>query len=260
MNSYQTIETEQHHHIATVYLNRPEVRNAINETMIAELIDAFEQLGKSDDVRVITLRGKGTVFCGGADLNWMKDIANYSYEQNQRESAQLAKCFSTIYKTPKPTIAVVQGAAMGGANGLLAACDFAFTTDETFFAFSEVRIGLIPATIAPYILNRTGQTTARDLMLTGRRIKGNEAAALGLVNKAVHQMELETTVAATIEELLTAAPASIAQCKELLNTLIATNQEQINYTVDMIAAARVSAEGQEGMKAFLEKRKPNWIK
>lgn len=258
---YTTIEIEQQPPIATIWLNRPEVRNAFNATMIAELTDAFITLGGLRDVRVIVLRGRGKVFCAGADLNWMKEAAQYSYEQNRKESAQLAQCFKTIYDSPKPTIAVVQGAAMGGANGLLAACDVAYATDEAVLAFSEVKIGLVPATIAPYILKRIGESKTKELMLTGKKTKGVQAARLGLVNQSAPEAELEALVEATISELLTAGPASVTQCKTLLAGLSAKPLEAaIPYTTELIAQARVSPEGQEGMKAFLEKRNPDWIK
>ncbi|MCF3111690.1 enoyl-CoA hydratase/isomerase family protein [Niabella sp. CC-SYL272] len=256
---YTTIETEQHYHIATIWLNRPEVRNALNDTMTTELIQAFKTLSTDPAVRVITLRGKGKVFCAGADLKWMKATAAYSYEENLEESAQLARCFQTVYHTSKPTIAVVHGAAMGGANGLIAACDFAYAADDTLFAFSEVRLGLVPATIAPYILKRIGESKAKELILTGRPFHAKEAAEAGLINQVLQAMELESKVAELIQELLQAGPGSIAASKQLLHHLSAKELEAaIPDTVEAIAKARSSAEGQEGMQAFFEKRKPNW--
>ncbi|MCD2425895.1 enoyl-CoA hydratase/isomerase family protein [Niabella pedocola] len=257
---YTTIEIEQHYHIATVWLNRPEVRNALNGTMIAELIHAFETLGTDEDVRVITLRGRGKVFCAGADLKWMKATATYSYEENLEESAQLARCFQTVYHTPKPTIAVVHGAAMGGANGLIAACDFAYAGNDTLFAFSEVRLGLVPATIAPYILKKIGEAKAKELILTGRQFHAKEAAHAGLLNQVLQEIELESKVAELIQELLQGGPGSIAASKQLLHHIASKELEAcISYTTEAIARARSAAEGQEGMQAFFEKRKPNWI-
>lgn len=258
--NYSTIDIELEDQVATIFLNRPDVRNAMSGIMIQELTAAFTQTGSDSNIRIIVLRGRGDIFCAGADLNWMKDIANYSYEQNKTESLQLAKCFETIYKTPKPTIAVIQGAAMGGANGLLAACDFAYSLDEAVFAFSEVKLGLIPATIGPYVLKCIGESKARDLMLTGRKINGLEAAQYGLVNMALKADALENKISETIKLLLTSAPNSIAQCKELLAHISEQKLEAaIPYTIEMIAKARVSEEGQEGMKAFFEKRKPKWV-
>jgi len=257
---YTTIETEQQYHIATIWLNRPQVRNALNDVMIAELIQAFETLGADEAVRVITLRGRGNVFCAGADLKWMKATATSGYNENLEENRQLARCFQTIYNTPKPTIAVVHGAAMGGANGLLAACDFAYAGDDTLFAFSEVRLGLVPATIAPYILKRIGEAKAKELILTGRQFHAKEAAQAGLINQVLQEMELESKVAELIQELLQGGPQSIAASKALLHYLSAKALDaSIPYTVEAIAKARSSAEGQEGMQAFFEKRKPNWI-
>lgn len=257
---YTTIETEQHYHIATIWLNRPEVRNALNDTMIAELIHAFETLGADETVRVITLRGRGKVFCAGADLKWMKATATSGYAESLEENRQLARCFQTVYNTPKPTIAVVHGAAMGGANGFIAACDFAYAGNDTLFAFSEVRLGLIPATIAPYILKRIGAAKAKELMLTGRQFHAKEAAQAGLINQVLQEMDLESKVAELIQELLQAGPKSIAACKQLLHHIASKElQACIPYTIAAIAQARSSTEGQEGMQAFFEKRKPDWI-
>lgn len=258
--TYTTLEIEQHHHIATVWLNRPEVRNALNDTMIGELIAAFETLGADDAVRVVTLRGRGKVFCAGADLKWMKATSTSGYEDSLEENRRLARCFYTVYNTPKPTIAVVHGAAMGGANGLLAACDFSYAADDTLFAFSEVRLGLVPATIAPYILKRIGEAKAKELILTGRQFHAKEAAQAGLINQMLQEMELESRVAELIQELLQGGPISIAASKQLLHDLAAKDLEaSIPTTIEAIARARSSAEGQEGMQAFFEKRKPNWI-
>ncbi|WP_300597181.1 enoyl-CoA hydratase/isomerase family protein [Niabella sp.] len=256
---YTTIETEQHYHIATIWLNRPEVRNAFNDIMIAELIHAFETLTSDEAVRVITLRGRGKVFCAGADLKWMKANATSGYEESLGENRQLAQCFQTVYHTPKPTIAVVHGAAMGGANGLIAACDFAYAGNDTLFAFSEVRLGLVPATIAPYILKKMGEAKAKELILTGRQFHAKEAAHAGLINQVLQEIELESKVAELIQELLQAGPGSLAASKQLLHHIAAKELETaIPYTVEAIARARSSAEGQEGMQAFFEKRKPNW--
>lgn len=262
MNPYTTLEIERNYKVSTIWLNRPDVRNAFNEIMINELITAVKEEGKREDIRAIVLRGKGRVFCAGADLNWMRAVANYGYEQNHKESLQLAACFYTIYNCPKPTLAVVHGAAMGGANGLLAACDFAFCEADTIFSLSEVKIGIIPACISPYIIKRIGEFPARELMLTGQRINGKEAEALKLVNRCFNNIhETEAHLQATIQLLLTGGPKAIEYCKTLINAVTNTIsiQEALNYTATMIADIRSSAEGQEGMAAFLEKRKPNWI-
>ncbi|MCH5599047.1 enoyl-CoA hydratase-related protein [Niabella ginsengisoli] len=262
MNQFTTLEIETSYNICTIWLNRPDVRNAFNDVMINELIAAFKQEGLRTNVRAIVLRGKGKVFCAGADLNWMRDTAKYSYDQNYEESMLLAECFRTIYKCPKPTLAIVHGAAMGGANGLLAACDFAFCEADTSFSFSEVKIGIVPATIAPYIIKRIGEYPSRQLMLTGQRIKGSDAETLRLVNKCFKDIhETEAHLQATIQLLLTSAPKAISLCKEMIARIVnELSEEEIpDYTAKMITETRASEEGQEGMAAFLEKRKPNWI-
>ncbi len=172
---YQTLFIEYNGRIATIWLNRPDIRNAFNEVMIGELIKAFKEVESKNDIRIIFLRGKGKAFCAGADLNWMRDVANYSYDQNLKESLQLSECFNTIYNCKIPTVAVVHGAAIGGANGLLAACDIAVCTDDTVFSLSEVKIGIVPACISPFVMKRVGEYGSRELMLTGRRINGKAA-------------------------------------------------------------------------------------
>jgi methylglutaconyl-CoA hydratase len=261
MNSFSTIKIENKNSVATISLNRPDIRNAFNEVMISELITCFESLQQSEDIRVIVLRGNGNSFCAGADLNWMRDVAKYSHEENYRESLQLSKCFYSIYSSPKPTIAIVHGAAIGGANGLLAACDMAYCDHETVFSLSEVKIGIVPACISPYVIKRVGEYGARELMLTGRRIKGQEAQSFGLVNKSLPENELDIHVNGVIELLLSSGPKAVSQCKVLIDKV--SNQisldEALTYTAKMIADIRASEEGQEGMAAFLGKRSPNWI-
>ena len=261
MNSFSTINVGIKDSVVTVSLNRPEIRNAFNEVMISELITCFETLREREDVRIIVLRGIGKSFCAGADLNWMRDVAKYSYEENYRESLQLSKCFYSIYSSPKPTIAVIHGAAIGGANGLLAACDMAYCDNETVFSLSEVKIGIVPACISPYVIKRVGEYGARELMLTGRRINGPEAQSFGLVNKSLAENELDTHVNGIVELLLSSGPKAVSQCKVLIDKVAneISLDEALTYTAKMIADIRASEEGQEGMAAFLGKRSPNWI-
>ncbi len=262
MKTYSTIKLTTSNAIATIQLNRPDIRNAFNEVMISELTDAFQLCGKMDDIRVIILKGEGKSFCAGADLNWMRDVSNYSFEQNYAESYRLSQCFYTIYTSPKPTIAVVHGAAIGGANGLLAACDIAICDHDTTFSLSEVKIGIVPACISPYVIKRVGEYGARELMLTGRRIQGQEAEAYKLVNKSLPTHQIEQYVEQMINMLLSSGPAAIAHCKNLIDKVVnhIDLDEALSYTAKMIAEIRASAEGQEGMAAFLEKRKPSWWK
>ncbi|GAB4285740.1 MAG: enoyl-CoA hydratase/isomerase family protein [Marinilabiliales bacterium] len=262
MKEYQNIELELKNEVLTVWFNRPDKHNALNDTMIAEIIDCFGQISDMKDVRIFVIRGRGKSFCAGADLNYMKGIAEFGYDENYRDSLQLAKCFNVIYTCPKPTIAVVHGAAIGGANGILAACDFVFCDDNTKFAFSEVKLGIAPATISPYVIKRVGEFGARDLMLTGRRFDGKEAEWYRLVNKSLHSDALEEYVDNTIKILMSSGPDAMAACKQLIYDISnkLSFDESIDYTAKLIAELRASKEGQEGMASFLEKRKPNWVK
>lgn len=259
--TYKTLELSFENDIATVWLNRPEIHNAFNQEMIGEIIKAFEYLANEDNTRIIVLRGRGKSFCAGADLNWMRDVAKFSYEQNYEESFQLSKCFYTIYTCPKPTIAIVHGAAIGGANGLLAACDFAYCTNDTVFSLSEVKIGIVPACISPYIIKRTGEFVARELMLTGKRFKGAKAETCKLVNKTMGEADIESYLNSTIDLLRTSGPKAMAHCKDLIDKVVnkLSLEEALAYTAKIIADIRASDEGQEGMDAFLNKRKPNWV-
>ena len=262
MTTYSTIEFEQQADLGIIWLNRPEIHNAFNEVMIQELIDCFETVNKMEDIRIVILRGRGKSFCAGADLNWMRGVANYSFEQNFKESLNLSKCFFTIYNCKKPTIAVVHGAAIGGANGLLASCDFAYADDNTTFSLSEVKIGVVPACISPYVTKRVGEYGSRELMLTGRRIKGKEAEHFRLVNKSLPTEELEGYISSVVDLLRTSGPKAMSQCKNLIYNIcnLETLEQAMESTARMIAQIRASEEGQEGMAAFLEKRKPNWTK
>jgi methylglutaconyl-CoA hydratase len=261
MTTFQTIEFEKNADLGIIWLNRPDIHNAFNEVMIQEVIDCVEAVNEMADIRVVILRGRGKSFCAGADLNWMRGVAQYSFEQNYAESLNLSKCFYTIYTCKKPTIAIVHGAAIGGANGLLASCDFAYADDNTTFSLSEVKIGVVPACISPYVTKRVGEYGARELMLTGRRIKGKEAEHFRLVNKSLPAEELEQHVISVIELLRTSGPKAMTQCKTLIYNIcnIETLDQARESTARMIAEIRASEEGQEGMAAFLEKRKPNWI-
>jgi len=260
MTMYSTIEFEQNADLGIIWLNRPEIHNAFNELMIRELIECFEAINGMDDIRIVILRGKGKSFCAGADLNWMRDVARYTFEQNYKESLNLSKCFFTIYTCKKPTIAMVHGAAIGGANGLLASCDFAYADDNTTFSLSEVKIGVVPACISPYVTKRVGEYGSRELMLTGRRIKGKEAEQFRLVNKSLPAEELESYVASVVDLLRTSGPKAMSQCKNLIFNIsnMETLGQALESTARMIAEIRASEEGQEGMAAFLEKRKPKW--
>jgi methylglutaconyl-CoA hydratase len=258
---YDTVLFEQHERIAWVTLNRPEVHNAFNPIMMSELISVFENIRKDKGIRVAVMTGKGKSFCAGADLNWMRDIIDYSFEQNLEESMLLAELHYKIFTLPKPTIAMVNGAAIGGGTGLLSVCDFALSSDRAKFGLSEVKIGLVPAVISPYVVRKIGESTARQYFLTGQRMSAEKACEIGLVNEVVAHEQLENKVKDLTEALLTCGPEAIACCKELLFCVPRMGLEEAkSYTARMIAELRISDEGQEGIAAFLEKRKPVWDK
>ncbi|MFH1000314.1 MAG: enoyl-CoA hydratase-related protein [Bacteroidota bacterium] len=261
MKNFESLQLEIKNEVGTIWLNRPEIHNAFNEVMINELILMFQQIKTMNNVRIVVLRGRGKSFCAGADLNWMRNVAKYSYEDNYTESLNLSKCFYEIYTCSKPTIAIVHGAAIGGANGLLAACDFAYADENTVFSLSEVKIGIVPACISPYVTKRVGEYGSKELMLTGKRFKGEEAAYHRLVNKSLNTNELENYLEEVISLLKTSGPKAMSHCKNLLFDLSnkLSLDDAIAYTAKMIADIRASDEGQEGMAAFLEKRKPNWV-
>jgi len=260
MNAYKTIEPKLENGVLTVWLNRPEVHNAFNETMLRELTGCFET--PDPETLCVVLRGEGRSFCAGVDLQWMKAASENGYEQNYQESLLLSKCFLSIYTCPRPTIAIVHGAALGGANGLLSACDLAYCADDATFSLSEVKIGIVPACISPYVIKRVGEYGARELMLTGKRINGKEAEYFRLVNKSVPAEKLDETLTEVLALLRTSGPKAMGHCKTLIHDVAnkLSLMEAYDYTARMIAEIRASKEGQEGMSAFLEKRKPNWVK
>ncbi|GAB4169527.1 MAG: enoyl-CoA hydratase/isomerase family protein [Calditrichia bacterium] len=259
--SFNTIEIERDGHITTVWLNRPRVHNAFDEHMIAELNQVVEDLKQDTNTRILIFRGRGKSFCAGADLNWMKRMSEYSYEENMQDSRELARLMYAIYTFPKPTIAVLHGAVIGGGNGIASACDMAFCESDTTFSLSEVKIGLVPSVIGPYVIKRVGEYNARMLMLSGLRFKGADAEKYGLVNGHFNQDDLEAKVAETVKFLLTSGPEAMRMCKELIFNLVnhMSMQEALEYTSKIIADVRASDEGKEGIASFLEKRKPDWV-
>ena len=258
---YKTIIITQQNSIATIALNRPELHNAMNDLMIAELTAAFTEISKDETVRAIILRGKGKSFCAGADLNYMKGIAGFGFDENVKDGKKLAALFKTVYKCPVPTIAMVHGAAFGGANGLLAACDIVIAEENTTFAFSEVKIGITPATISPFVIKRMGEYGVKEMMMTGKRFKGSEAEKWHLVNHSVPETKMEETLQEYIKQLLTSAPEAVKVTKNMIGEVIASDDfdRTINSMAHLIATLRASDEGQEGMSAFLEKRKAKWV-
>jgi len=259
--AYETILLEVEQGVARVTLNRPEVRNAFDDRMLRELLEVFSETKVRRDVRVVVLTGSGTSFCAGADLNWMRRVKEYTYEENLRDSRVLADCLYAIYSCPRPTIARVNGPAIGGGTGLVAVCDIAVASTEARFSFSEVKIGIVPACISPYVVRRMGEGACREFFLTGERFTPERALGARLVNTVVAPEVLDEVVQEQIDQLMTGGPRALEVCKELLHKVAEMNlKEGKSYTVEVIASLRTSEEAQEGMAAYLEKRKPDWAK
>jgi len=259
--TFETISYSVENQIVKVTLNRPEVHNAFNDVMIWELLEVFQEISKSEDIRVVILTGRGESFCAGADLNWMKRMINFSYEQNLEDSLKLAELFYLMYSLPKPIIAAVNGAAIGGGTGLVAVCDIAIASEGAKFSLSEVKLGLVPACISPYVIRKVGEGRCREFFLTGERVTAQRALELSLVNQVVPSTQLDIAVDEKVKQLLSSGPKAIAMCKELLKNVPGMSFDKaMTYTAEMIASMRIGDEGQEGMNAFLEKRKPKWTK
>jgi methylglutaconyl-CoA hydratase len=258
---YQTLELQRDGRRATVWLNRPDLRNAFNETAIAELTDAFLALSSDQDVRVIVLAAHGRTFCAGADLNWMKKMASYTHAENLADAAELADMLRMIYRCPKPVIAKIQGDCFGGGVGLAAVCDIVVAVDSAVFSLSEVKLGLIPATISPYVIKAMGEQAARRYFLTGERITVDVAHRIGLVHETVKPHALDAKIDELAGALLLASPHAVTEAKRLVQDIagLPITDEMVADTVQRIAAIRSSAEGKEGVQSFLEKRKPNWL-
>lgn len=259
--SYQTILVEIDDTVATVWLSRPEIHNAFNEVVIAEMTDVFTKLGNDDNVRIIVLTGKGKSFCAGADLNWMRKMKDFSYEENFDDAYKLFQMMHSVYKCPKPVIAMVNGSAFGGGNGLVSCCDIAVASTEAKFSLSEVRLGLAPAVISPYVFKKIGEGYAREFMLTGERIDAHTAYRIGLINRIVEPEKLRDEVDKLVETLKNAGPQALKMCKEMIHHIATADEEAMGrYNAGLIAKLRTSEEGQEGISAFFEKRPPNWMK
>jgi len=247
--------------VAHIVLARPEARNAFDGPMVRELRDAFVAVSARDDIRVIVLAGRGSVFCAGADIEWMRAAGGFSREENLADAGKLVDLYEAIDRSPKAVVASVQGAALGGGAGLVAVADIAVADEGARFGFSEVRLGLVPSVISPYVLRKIGTSATRELFLTGAHFTAARAAALGLVHRVVPLAELDAAVGERVGELLQAGPKALAAAKSLIRSVEARPVESVRQlTIETIAELRTSAEGQEGLKAFLEKRKPDWVK
>lgn len=258
-DKFETIIYKVEDKIASVTLNRPEVHNAFNDTMINELSAVFNDIEKNSDIRVVILTGEGKSFCAGADLNWMRRVKDYTYKENLEESLNLAEMLYKIYASSKPTIARVNGAAIGGGTGLVAVCDIAIAASTAKFSFSEVKLGLIPACISPYVIKKCGEGRCREFFLTGERMTAEKACTAGLINQVVSLEEIDKIIDEFVKQLISSGPEAIKKCKELLKRVPEVSLEEAKkYTAEVIAQLRISDEGQEGMNSFLEKRKPTW--
>ena len=252
-----TIEAQ----VATVTLNRPDVRNAFNETTIADMTQVFQQLDTDTSVRAVVLAANGPAFCAGADLNWMKKMADYTHAENLADAGQLAAMLAAIYHCSKPVVAKVQGDCYAGGMGLVAACDIAVSVDTANYCLSEVKLGLIPATISPYVIKAMGESAARRYFITAERFSAAEAQRIGFVHEVVNADALDNKVAEIVKALVSNSPNAVKQAKKLVQDVASREitPELVAATVEGIAQIRASDEGREGVRSFLEKRKPSWL-
>jgi methylglutaconyl-CoA hydratase len=257
---FTTLNITVANHIATVTLNRPEVRNAFNETVIAELTGAFRALGDTPEVRAIVLAGNGPAFCAGADLNWMKKMAGYSHDENRADAMTLASMLHTIWSCPKPVIARVHGDTYAGGVGLAAACDIVVAAEPVTFCLSEAKLGLLPATISPYVIRAMGEQAARRYFITAERFGAAEALRIGFAHAVVPADALDAKVAEIAAALVANSPNAVRESKRLVQEVsgVPVDADLLADTADRIAAIRASDEGREGVRSFLEKRSPAW--
>ena len=247
--------------VARITLTMPEIRNAFSDEVIQAITEAFADVGARADVRAVVLAAEGPAFCAGANLNWMRRMADYTREENLADASKLAAMLRTIAECPKPTIARVQGDVYAGGMGLVAACDMAVSVDTAWYCLSEVKIGLAPATISPYVIRALGARAAQRYFLTAERFTAAEAHRIGFVHEVVTADALDAKVDELLKALTSASPAAVVACKTLVADVVGRDIDEglIAYTVEAIADIRASAEGREGVQAFLNKRKPAWL-
>ncbi|HUF18506.1 MAG TPA: enoyl-CoA hydratase-related protein [Thermoanaerobaculia bacterium] len=259
--TYETIRVEEDEQVLSVTLDRPEVHNAFNDKLITEAIDLFGALDRWPSVCAVVLRGTGPNFCAGADLNWMSKMVSYTREENIRDSSLLAKMFALMNESSLPLIGRIQGAAIGGGVGLVSVCDIAFATVQSKFGLSEVKLGILPAVISPYVIAKIGESHARALLLTGERFGAERAAAIGLIHGVGgNEGELDGLVDEAVGQIRTSGPQAVRECKKLIRFVAQhTPEDSVPYTIQAIADRRVSEEGQQGMQSFLRKEKAPWV-
>jgi len=246
--------------VTTLSINRPDKHNAFNADIISELTQKLVKLDKHEETRIIVLTGEGKSFSSGADLNWMKSMVNYDEQRNYQDSLALAELMYTLYNNSKPTIAKINGSAFGGALGLISCCDLAVSCPDAIFCFSEVKLGIVPAVISPYIIAAIGVRHANRLFLTGETFSAAMAMGLGLINHVISKEEIDEYVATVTDKLLLGGPLAQSEVKGLSRSIINIDESIKDSTAKLIARLRVSEEGQEGLNAFLEKRNPAWVK
>jgi len=245
--------------IARVTFNKPEKHNAFDEEMLQEVTRIFNELKETKSVRAIILTGNGPSFSAGANLDWMKKVAGYTKEQNMEDAKRLATMFYTIYSCPKPVVGRVNGTALGGGAGLVASCDIAVAAADALFGFPEAKLGIIPAVISPYVIEKIGMAHARAMFITGERFSAQRAYEIGLVNQVVPKDELDAAVGKVLKLIMGSGPKAAGECKTLVKTVSGiTKEDAINVTAEIISRLRATDEGREGMEAFLQKRKPSW--
>ncbi len=254
-----TLDISQQGSVAVLTLARPEIHNAFDATMIAELRDAFTTLGSDANVRAVVLTGSGASFCAGGDMHWMRQSLDWSHEQNIADAYALAAMFAAAWSLPKPLIGRINGAAMGGGAGLVACCDLAIATDTARFGFSEVKIGLVPAVIAQYVVPKIGISHSRALFVSGERFTAERAFEIGLIHGIADDTTLDATVNGVLAKVLTSGSQAMALSKQIIDAVWTMERDAArSFVTNAIATARTGPEGQEGLRAFLEKRRPNW--
>jgi methylglutaconyl-CoA hydratase len=257
--NYETLVYTKKDDVVTVALNRPDVHNAFNDVLMNELTRCFKQLATDDSVAVVILTGNGKSFCAGADLSWMKRMVSYSKEENKKDSYLLLDMYETIHSCPKPVVGRINGHAFGGGIGLLAVCDITITVPDVKFAFSEVKLGIIPAVISTFVAPRMSPADMRRLFITGERFDSVMANKIGLIDLVVPPESLDDSVSSCVEQVRSSGPYAIKEVKHLIYNLRELDIKKYKeFTVEKISELRVSKEGQEGINAFLEKRVPNW--
>ena len=259
MTAYTTLNVERTGAVARVTFNRPDVRNALDARTIAELTACFHALADDSALRAVILAGSGAAFSGGADINYMRAGLELGEEENEADALRLSDMFAAIDECPVPVVARVHGAALGGGSGLVAVCDIVIAAADAVFGFTEVRLGIVPAVISPFVLRKIGQTHGRALFVTGERFGAARALAIGLIHEVVDADALDAAVQKTIDGILACGPHAVRVAKRIARTIEAMNADEARaWTAATTAQRRASAEGQEGLRAFLDKRKPSW--